>query len=336
LLLAVTSPVQHKNQSKKKAKAPRVLDRTKALVITEKRCYIACINSCYENPSLDPSRPDLSLLDCLAAGRPLPCSLCLARRTVQVDTLVFSPSPFPAGLAPLPVLTAPQAISRSSTSKKDTKLKKKEREAAEKHLLKFGESIRQLERWSDNHAYRPRSSIFPSRILSLILNALLTIHFPSDLDDILNDSWAYYSSYGPALFDSVLQIQTSITVLRNTVRELTLTKQRTKRQATRAIGNNDSGALISSDSDAEPSQETVEEPPVQYLDNSLGRKRQALEEMTNTAKRRRAPRAAQPSVSQVLEDFGPRYRTRGSAPAEGSSGGGDGKENGGLRRSKRI
>ena len=127
MLLAVTSPVQPKNRSKKKAKAPRVLDRTKDLVITEKHCYIACINACYENPSLDPSRPDLSRLDCLAAGRPLPCSLCLARQ--GVGTLVFSPSPFPAGSAPLPVLTASRAIPRSSTSKKD-KLKKKEREFA--------------------------------------------------------------------------------------------------------------------------------------------------------------------------------------------------------------
>lgn len=282
---------------------------------------------------MDPSRPDLSRLDCLAAGRPLPCSLCLARQ--GVGTLVFSPSPFPAGLTPLPVLTAPQAIPRSSTSKKD-KLKKKEREAAETHLLKFGESIRQLERRSDNHAYRPRSSYFPSRILSLILDTLLTIHVPSDLDHILNDSWAYYSSHGPALFDSILQIQTSITVQQNTARELTLAKQRAKRQATRAIGNEDSGALSSSNLNGEPSEETIEEPPEQHLNNSPGRKRQALEEMTNTAKRQRAPRAAQPSVSQVLQDYGPRYRTRRSALAEGSSGGGDGKENGGLRRSKRT
>ena len=77
-MLIVTSPVQPKNWSKKKIKAPCVLDRTKALVITEKHCYIACINACYENPSSDSSRPDLSCLDCLAAGRPLPCSLCLA------------------------------------------------------------------------------------------------------------------------------------------------------------------------------------------------------------------------------------------------------------------
>ena len=275
-------------------------------------------------------------MDCLAAGRLLPCSLCLAQR--GIGTLVFPSSPLPLGSAPLPVLMAPKTIPRLSTPKKDT-LKKKERSTAETQLLKFGESIRQLERRSNNHAYRPRSSYFPSRILSLILDTLLTIHFPSDLDHILNDSWAYYSSYGTTLFDSIIQIQISITVQRKTVRELTLAKQREKRQATRAFDDDDSGSPISSNSDTEPAEETIEEPPEQHLKKSLGHKRQALDEMTNTAKRRRAPRAAQPSVSQVLQDYGPRYRTRRNVPAEGLSGGSDGKENRErdvLRRSKRT
>jgi len=168
--------------------------------------------ACCDNPSLDPSRPDSSPLDCLAAGRPLPCSLCLARR--GVGTLVFSPSPVPAGSAPLPILTAPRAIPRSTS--KNGKLKKKERAAAETPLLEFGVSIRQIERRSDTHKCRPRSSYFPSRILTLILDTLLVIHFPSDLDRILNDSWAYYSRHGPAQFDSIIQIQTSITAQRNT------------------------------------------------------------------------------------------------------------------------
>src|ERR1700678_3528542 len=90
-------------------------------------------------------------------------------------------------------------------SPKKDKLKKKEREAAEKQLLTFGESIRQIERRSESHKYRPRSSYLPSRILSLILDALLIIHFPSDLEHILKDSWVYYSSHGPALFDSIIQ-----------------------------------------------------------------------------------------------------------------------------------
>ena len=165
---------------------------------------------------------------------------------------------------------------------------------------------------------------------------MLTIHFPSDLDHILNNLWAYYSSYGHALYDSIIQIQTSIIVQRKKAQELTLAKRREKRQATRAFDDDDSGPLISSNSDTEPSEETIQEPPEQHLEKSLGHKHQALEEMTNSAKRRRAPRAAQPSVSQVLQDYGPRYHTRRSAPVEGPSGGGDGKENGGVRQSKRT
>ena len=80
-----------------------------------------------------------------------------------------------------------------------------------------------------------------------------------------------------------------------TVRELTLAKR--QRQATRAFDDDDSGPSISSNSNTERAEETIEEPPEQYLEKSLGHKRQALEEMANTAKRRRAPRTAQPSVS---------------------------------------
>jgi len=91
-----------------------------------------------------------------------------------------------------------------------------------------------------------------------------------------------------------------------------------------------------SDSDAGSSEEPIDEPPEQHLDKTPGRKRQALEGMTNAAKRQRAPRAAQSSVAQVLQDYGPRYRTRRSALAEGSSAGGDGKENGSQEIEKNL
>jgi hypothetical protein len=154
--VAVTSPIQPKNCSRKKVKTPRILDRSKALVITEKYCYIACVNTCYANPSLDPSRPDLSRLDCITAGRRLPCSLCLSR--LGGGSLVFLPSPLSAGSAPLPSLTAPRMVPNLPSPKKD-KLKKKEREAAEKQLLTFGESIRQIERQSESHKYRPTTTL---------------------------------------------------------------------------------------------------------------------------------------------------------------------------------
>jgi len=83
------------------------------------------------------------------------------------------------------------------------------------------------ERRSDTHKYCPRSSYFPSRILSLLFDKLLIIHFPSELERILNGSWSYYSSHGNALFDSIIQIQISITVQRNTTQGKQREKQRT-------------------------------------------------------------------------------------------------------------
>ena len=55
-------------------------------------------------------------------------------------------------------------------------------------------------------------------------------------------------------------------------------------------------------------------------------KRRAPEDITNIAKRRRAPRASQLSVAQVSEEFGPKYRSRQrGGVAEASRA--DGKEN---------
>jgi len=125
-------------------------------------------------------------------------------------------------------------------------------------------------------------------------------------------------------------------VQHNTARELTLAKRREKWQATRTINNDDTGTPILSDPDPEPSEEMVNELPEQQLNEFPACKRQALEDMMNTAKWWQwAPRAAQPSVAQVLEDYGPQYCTCRNVLVEGSSRGDSGKENEGLRRLKR-
>jgi hypothetical protein len=161
--------------------------------------------------------------------------------------------------------------------------------------------------------------------LSSILDTLLIIHFPSELKDLLNDSWVYYDSHGNSLFNLIIDIQTSIEVQRSSARELTKAKQREKRQAPRAIGDEEAWNPLLSDVG----------PSEQPLNESTSRKRQALEQITNTqaTKRQRAPRSVQPSVAQVLEGYRPQYRTRQNA--ESSSGGDNGKENEGRRVSVR-
>ncbi|KAF8813369.1 hypothetical protein BYT27DRAFT_7006636, partial [Phlegmacium glaucopus] len=78
------------------------------------------------------------------------------------------------------------------------------------HLLKFGDSIRQLEQHLDHHKYHPRSSYFPLDVLSSILDKLLVTHFSSHLKSILNNSWIYYGTHGNALYNSIINIQMQI------------------------------------------------------------------------------------------------------------------------------
>ncbi|KAF8232601.1 hypothetical protein L208DRAFT_1271363, partial [Tricholoma matsutake] len=63
---------------------------------------------------------------------------------------------------------------------------------------------------SDSHKYWPCSSYFPLDVLSSILDKLLVIHFPSHLEDILNNSWIYYGTYGNTLYDCIINIQMCI------------------------------------------------------------------------------------------------------------------------------
>ncbi|EDR14478.1 uncharacterized protein LACBIDRAFT_305090 [Laccaria bicolor S238N-H82] len=74
------------------------------------------------------------------------------------------------------------------------------------YFFTFGEFICQIERCSDNHTFRPHSSL-DGLHLSPTLNTLLIMiqfHFPSNFSRILHDSWAYYSSHISALFNFII------------------------------------------------------------------------------------------------------------------------------------
>lgn len=240
-------------------------------------------------------------MDCIAAGRRLPCSLCLPRQGKTID---FPPSPLLEGSPPLPILTPPRstAVQKLPLQKKD-KLKKSERILAEKHFADFGATIRQLERSSVNHnLYLPCSSYFPSHILSLILDQLLVIHFPAQLEDIVKNTWMHHQKHTNLLYDSIITFQILIKAQRTNKRAIANTKQRNRRcQVMEVIQDEDNSRPPS----PAPTP-AIEEP----MNASVTRKRVATEDITNISKRRRAPRAIQPSVAQAFEDFGPKYRTR--------------------------
>jgi hypothetical protein len=227
----------------------------------------------------------------------------------------------PQGSQSLPILIPPKdpTIPKLPIPKKD-KLKKGERELAEKHFTELGALIRQLERTSDSHnLYLPRSSYFPSHILSPILDQLLVIHFPAQLEDIVKKSWLHYPKYKDLLFDSVITIQVLIKAQRTNKQQTANAKKTNgQRQPTNIVQNEDDSRSASPDLASD-----IEEP----VNPSTTRKRAAAEDITNTAKRRRAPRAIQPSVAQVSEDFGPKYRTRRRAIVPGVSSESAEKEN---------
>lgn len=182
--------------------------------------------------------------------------------------------------------------------KKD-KLKKTKQALAEKHFNDFGESIWQLKKGSNNHnLYLPCSSFFPSNILSLLLNQLLIIHFPAQLEDIVKKTWLHYPKYQNLLFDLLITIQTLIVTQQTNKQAATNTKWCNRQHEATNIPDEDSSCL--------PSPECV--PIITEPVNALvTRKWVATEDTTNTAKRQQAPCAVQLSMAEASKEFRPQY-----------------------------
>jgi len=149
---------------------------------------------------------------------------------------------------------------------------------------------------------------------------LLVIHFPSHLEDLLGLSWIYYNTHGTTLYDSIIDIQTHINVGRTNARDLAKSKRHEKQQM----------AMVTEDENETQSLDIEPREPIDQNSSEqqgLNRKRQAMEDIANKPKRRRAPRAPQPSVAQVQEQYGPRYQTHRRGLIEDPSRA-NGKENG--------
>lgn len=77
-------------KSKRQKKKPKPLEHAKVLLLTEQQCYIAALNRIYQSPPLE-----TTTLDCIAANRRLPCSLCATRNNIHLD---FPTPPLPHGI----------------------------------------------------------------------------------------------------------------------------------------------------------------------------------------------------------------------------------------------
>ncbi|KAJ7643002.1 P-loop containing nucleoside triphosphate hydrolase protein [Mycena polygramma] len=308
---APATTVTTSKPTKSKRKPVKPMEHSKALVLVEKRCYTAVINRIYRNPPIE-----TSTLDCIAAKRRVPCSLCAAR---VKKTLTFLPSPLPPGLV-LPPFTPP-TVTRSvplSAAAKKLKLKRKERTQAEAMLVAFGETVRRAEHRRKSNRHRPKSSYFPTSILQSVLDALLAVNSPAALTAVVS-SWIFAVRHLDALYDVVKEIQVDITADREEARLAKNAKAQKKRQAEKGHPDSDSvedemedGMVSEAESNTEderashPRSSPV--PPPAKRTRTTG----ALAEVTNKvrpARRIPAPRQKQLDAATISAGFRPEYRT---------------------------
>ncbi|KAK7015322.1 P-loop containing nucleoside triphosphate hydrolase protein [Favolaschia claudopus] len=183
-------------------KKTKPMDHSKALLLTEKTCYMAVWNRIYQNPPLS-----TTTLDCIAAKRPLPCSLCAKRANI---TLSFPSPPLPdrVVLPPFTPSAGTQPIVLSASEKK-LQLKKKERELASTELAEFGNKLRLAEQRRSANIHRPKSSYFPVSISTLILDKLLSIDSVQSLSELVQP-WIFAAAHIFTLYDVILDLQSTI------------------------------------------------------------------------------------------------------------------------------
>lgn len=285
------------------------MEHAKALVLTEKICYIAAINRIYENPPLA-----TTTLDCISAQRRLPCSLCAARKNI---TISFPPSPLPSGLK-LPPFTPPTSkLSASlSAAEKKLKLKKKERDDAAATLTKFGETVRRAEYKKIANHHRPKSSYFPSSVCTIILDKLLSFDSLESLNAVVQP-WIFALNHTDSLYELVIDLQTSINSDRDEARLAKNAKQRATRKAKKAaVYEESSDEDEESEEESSSADEVDDHPRSSPIPPPSKRAKMApkppLVEITNQerpAPRARAPRQKEPTAATVAATFRPAYRT---------------------------
>jgi hypothetical protein len=273
------------------------MDIGKARMLVETKCYIALLNVIYGNLPFE-----VTTLDCIAAKRRLPCSLCLLRSTSAAFN--FPSSPQPSDMPTLAPFKAP--INTVTSLQTKPLLNKKELAHLEAELVKFGEVVRIAESAKDIHGYRPRSSYFPIPIINTILDNILGFSTEQEIKDSI-PGWIFVDSYHTtALFALILRITTKISSDRDAARSQRNAKARATALAKRVAAQ---ATLIDQTSPSDV--EVVDPDPPAPVPHPL--KRPALNTITNQPAKRVTRRSAPvplASVSEVSASFRPAYQTR--------------------------
>ncbi|KAJ7183910.1 P-loop containing nucleoside triphosphate hydrolase protein [Mycena filopes] len=304
-----------KSPPKKKQKKPSApMSPEKALILTELTCLNAFTNGHYSNPPLE-----TSTLDCIAARRLLPCSLCCARAGLS---FAFSAPPSSPQLAPLVPPLAPN-LSKSRSTRK-SKLSAKEKESATTKLTEVRDEIRAEEQLSGNFRNLPPVLFLPSSIRNNILDKLLTIESETDRPPLVA-SWSFRHHYTDRLYERISSIQTTVNAARKEKSKATK-KATTKRKRKRTTASEDDEddykpttdttaplrhstrphkrlqldkhANDSDDSDSFP--EAILPPPAPRRNAA----RSPLKAVTNK------PKPKQQTAADISKDFRPAYRPR--------------------------
>ncbi|KAK6987803.1 P-loop containing nucleoside triphosphate hydrolase protein [Favolaschia claudopus] len=290
----------------KTAEGTKPMEHAKALVLAEKTCYIAAINRIYKNPPLE-----LTTLDCIAAERRLPCSLCAARNNIELD---FPTPPLPRGTK-LPPFTAPPT--EESLIEKKFRLTKKEREECEPKLIEFGQMVYRGEHRAREHRHRPRSSYFPDSIVSSMLNNLLVIESFTDLEPF-SRSWAFAGQYRVRLYSLLQELRATILDQREQAKVDKAAKAKATRQSKKAAAQPDSDSGMDVDNDAPDDTDSDADRRSSPIPPPPKRTKSALKETTNTPsgkpKKAAGPKAANADanlVGKITSTFAAPYRTSG-------------------------
>ncbi|KAF8198225.1 hypothetical protein K438DRAFT_1584225 [Mycena galopus ATCC 62051] len=310
----LNAPAPHRKGTKKKAQPP--MEHARALLLVEQTCYYVFFNRHYGNPPLETTS-----LNCIAANRLLPCSLCLPH---SGKTLTFDAPPSAVILPPLIPSTSIQAPRHSN---RKLNLTKKEKKLARSALKIFRNTLCVEEQFAGRFRHHPPCLFLPPSIQDVIIDHLLSLSSSAMLHPLLNQ-WHHQNTHTASLFDTITKLQTKITKEREEARDARNQMAREKCQANKrkAASESESEDRYEPESDADVIDREAEldshlnqahlsdnfefPTPADLVPNRRSRpkKRQALDTVTNTGPRH--TRTAPQKMAEIAKDYGLQYRPR--------------------------